>query len=192
MTTTTTARSLTAAILTIGSLVGGANAALVISFQQVGDDVVASSAGSLEAPSSFSQRGTSSSVEPSVYSGGAYIGEEASPIDIWNGANSGSFSASFARPTSPLDSGFFVGFGLIVNGVTVDSDYEFGDPLISSSTWEGFTLEDLSLGAEDNLTVVYNTASGTDSFTVQVVPEPSSALFGGLGCLSLLLRRSRR
>lgn len=183
-------RTIAAIVITIGWLTGGANGALIISWIQSGNDVVAASSGSLAEPSVFTNQDVSSIFPAYVYSSGGYIGLTASLTDRWTGSDVGTFSASFAF--SSFDSGLLVGLGSIAGGAIIDSGYVYGTDLTSSSTWASTTLSALNLSQDDYRQMTYNVAGGgTDTITLQVIPEPSLTFLLGVVGLGPVLRRRR-
>ena len=112
--------------------------------------------------------------------------------------------ASFSGPTSigtgtalfqpDLGSGDVFGLdfqaGMGAQALYVPDAYVSGNPLDGSSTYTGFTFADLGL---DVGTYVWSWGSGetADSFTLNVVPEPSTAALTALGLVGLAARRRR-
>lgn len=194
MKTTQAVATLAATLITIVSLTGRVNAALTITWSQVGADVVAVSSGSLSEPASFDYEALNYGPSSYVYGAGAYIGERPDQSDIWNGTDVGSFVATYSTASS--STGLYVGLGVAVNGAVVDATYVYGSELSSSSTWLSTTLAALGLSAADDYRqITYSTASGgTDTLTLRVaaVPEPNSVAFMGLAGLCVVVRRHRR
>ena len=185
-------RTLAATLVTLGSLAGGANGALVITWQQSGPNVIANSSGSLAEPMGYITNNVAFGIPSYVYGGGGYIGQQAVLTDSWNGVDIGAFSASFTLSNASQDFGYYVGLGVAVGGVIVDSNYVYGTNLVSGSTWASTTLANLNLSESDFRVITYDTlAGGTDTITLQVIPEPSTAVLFGFAVVGFVLRRSK-
>ena len=72
--------------------------------------------------------------------------------------------------------------------LAVPANYVSGDSLAGSSTYSGQTFASLGI---DPGTYVY-TLPSSDTFTLNVAPEPTSLALLGLGVVMLLLSRKRR
>jgi hypothetical protein len=83
-------------------------------------------------------------------------------------------------------------FGLIQGGqvLTVPDNYLSGDPLSSSTTYSGQTFASLGLDV-GSFTWSWGEDEKADSLTLNIVPEPSTALLVGLGFIGLASRRRR-
>jgi hypothetical protein len=174
------------------------NAAVTVTFEQVGSDVVATWNGSFN-PGNFA--------EDQITVGAYYIGSDSELLavsnantdyDIWTG---GTFSITTlsASPTSmtPIANTLFgFEFGdFLFNGInndTADSAIvDFGDGSTYTMTWVGQTLS--AIGAENfNNTLAWtSSAGGTNTISYNTIPEPSVLFLGVLGCFGFLVRRHR-
>lgn len=84
-------------------------------------------------------------------------------------------------------------FGLDFDGpelLIVPVEYQ-GGLLEGTSTYLGMTFEDLNM-AVGTYVWTWGVANNADSFTLDIVPEPSSALLIALGLVGLAARRDRR
>jgi hypothetical protein len=119
--------------------------------------------------------------------------------DYSGGVISNAELSAFAPRAIPRSAGSFsgtsnVGIQFDMGGIfhiSVPSGYIEGSMLIASSGFfAGKTLADSSLGIGDSITQTWAYAGGTDSFTIQAVPEPSAAIFC-LACFPVILSRRR-
>jgi hypothetical protein len=98
--------------------------------------------------------------------------------DFGTGAGVFGFIVTFMEPSAP-------------NGqLLVPVDYLSGDPLSGSSTYSGQTLASLGMNL-GSYTWSWGSGGTADSFTMNVVPEPSTAALMTLGLVGLAARRRR-
>jgi hypothetical protein len=83
-------------------------------------------------------------------------------------------------------------FGLFFNSVqlVVPGGYVKNDPVSGTSTYAGQTFASLSMDV-GSYTWSWSTANTTDSLTLNVIPEPSTAALTTLGLIGLVWRRRR-
>ena len=181
------------------------HAAIVITIQQVGANVVETGIGSanlsaLTFAASDSFRGA---VFPAATSGvsQAIVGPSSNqPVSLFSGV-SGPTSYG-TGPGTAASSGTGSTFGFWANGadLVVPAGYVSGAALSGSATFNGATFASLGMNT-GTFTYTWGSGATADSLTLQVgpvaaaVPEPGSALAGMLAlgaCLSGLAGRSRR
>jgi hypothetical protein len=88
-------------------------------------------------------------------------------------AKTGTISAVFS-PFTNFNAGTIVGYEVFYNGVSQGT---------GSFAWNATNSNYIGLDGRDNTAVVF------DNLSITAIPEPSSALIGGLGLLALLRRR---
>ncbi|MFC7336479.1 PEP-CTERM sorting domain-containing protein [Haloferula chungangensis] len=91
-----------------------------------------------------------------------------------------------------ISTGTPVMLNLVVDRLVVPAGYVSNASLSATTTYSNLTLQ--NLGATPGSYVWTISADGgttTDTVTLNVIPEPSSALLAGLGGLALLRRRRR-
>jgi hypothetical protein len=188
------ATALGAALVLSVAAVSGVRAAYVVTFLEVGPDVVATGGGSLDLAGLLKQRDRHSGVAGVAASIGAEITGPASstPFDQYVGATG---------PTSYGEGGLFeadAGSGNIVGvqggtrdpsegGVAVPSGYRSGDPLSEASIYRDQTFATLGI-LEGTYIYRFGAGPSADTFTVQIgpaVPEPTSWALLAVGFASL-------
>ena len=126
------------------------------------------------------------------------VGPVNNPIaDFYTNATNFVFPSDFGPGVLPGGTSFATSgsgdtFGPIRSGLIVPQGYNSGDLLSGSATYAGETFESLGM---DVGTYVWTWGDGgtADSFTLNVIPEPGSALLLGMGLAGLsVVRRSRR
>jgi hypothetical protein len=164
-------------------------AAVLVTFEQVGDDVVATWTGSLDAGVLQTQvpfNGILGAAQRSLY---ALSGSN----DFYlNGlAHASSLSGSI---TSYTGSAGFVTAGIYFSGVEKvvpgSSIYDF-DTLGVTQTFGDQTLADIGAASFDDTLAWTSSAQGTNTISYTTIPEPSSTALLGLGALALAVRRRR-
>jgi hypothetical protein len=206
-----TACSLAAALITFGSLVGGANAAIVIRFEEVppetGSSIITTTATATgfldltgvtpfrESTSGITTNSTSASFNSSgeLFSFGTF--DSTGSSDYYSGfpvATTLSFSRS---PQVGTDTTFriFSGF-LYLPSTASDNEIFSADEIVGRWEWRfGGGLDFLGLGdLTTTPTTVFQLDGGVqDTIQFALVPEPASSVLLGLGGLAFLARRKR-
>lgn len=167
-----------------------ASAGVLISFEEVGSDVVATVSGSitLPAPGPTQSEVLNNRVAPSspylTFGGGSI---SSAPIYNWQGVWTVWGTEGFSGPgwTNPgTGSGIADNerFGLGNTNITFASDFVSGSEIGGTITWsaQDFTTMGLTPGTYSNALAL----DPTQTFTVNVVPEPATGALGlvSLGC----------
>jgi hypothetical protein len=191
-------RSFVATVLPMMGLSGKAQADIVINFDQVGPDVVATGTGTINLTDlSYSYSGVNGpgiQASQSDVSMGTY-----GIVDVYTSITGPtSFGpGGAAGPTTGAGPCFAIVEGL--GYLEVPQGYSSGTLLSATDTYSGATLSSLGL-TPGTYTWNWGTGANADSLTINIgrpVPEPSSlVMLGGMGAIvlasSLLARRPRR
>lgn len=168
-------------------VMSAANAAVTITITESGSDVVATGAGTINmngltllAPGGPAALTLPSSSVLVLGQGGSNIYTPASNPNSGLGPG-----AAMVDATSASGMNFGMGGGGVM---FVDMNYVSGTEFTTSATWANASLASLGLTPG---TYQYSWGSGADidTLTVNIIPEPSTALLGILGSLALLRRR---
>ncbi len=148
---------------------GGANAAVTITFAEVGSDVVATAAGTLTLPGATSSTTLTGSIWPSdgkLYFGGSSVAAER--IFCVLNANIAAFGSGPSPISSSSSTGQVFGFNAFSSYVYVPSGFSNGGSINSTVTFSNITLA--SLGINSGNTVY---TCGTDTITIVGPPAPA-------------------
>ena len=179
-----------AAAVTLLTSVVHSHAAVIINVQEVGNDVVATASGSIDlAALTFNVTlNPSNSAELSSFGGSLNLTSlRTGGVDRYTGASPIPFGPLiFTASTSSIGDAF----GLSSAFIFVPSGYVSGEEISGSITFNNESIASLSVPPD---TYVSNWGSGAsaDSLTINVIPEPSSALLSLLALAGLPLRRRR-
>ncbi|MDB4618157.1 PEP-CTERM sorting domain-containing protein [Akkermansiaceae bacterium] len=177
--------ALATALITFGSLAVEANAAILITFKEVGGDVIATTSGSIVVPNtqSLNSSGTFLAGSPNRLS------HLSGNIDRYSG---GTFSGDLAISKIP-SSGSGTTFGIEDSLIYFDASAVPGSTYTPTTTWtwSGETISSIGLDPSVSLPLTVYTASNGETVSI-IAPEPSSALLSGLGALGLAVIRRRK
>jgi hypothetical protein len=171
-------------------ITNAAQAAVIVTFEQVGPDVVATWSGTLN-PGRFEFDFNLSALRFGSFNGLGYI--VAGEHDQW-GTGSASATTLALGPTASTFSGAFSSNSFYWPGLDNSSSdtasLDFGSGTSYQMTWSGMALTDIGASSFHNTRAWTSSAGDTITFTtVSAVPEPSAALLCALGCLGALRRR---
>ncbi|MGJ8642554.1 MAG: PEP-CTERM sorting domain-containing protein [Luteolibacter sp.] len=190
------------------------SAALLITFSQEGADVVMRATGSVDVSTGtfFFDAGTGGQTQASISTGGIrsidYTGNQAADtvtgIDLLT-ANLAAFNIIAGGPTTgsgdfSISGERFTAYATTDSGIVDDNAV---NATVTTSNrvviFTGLNYADsgLDLHAKDTDIPLWKASAGageagTVYFRVNSVPEPSSPLLMGLGCLALLMRRRKQ
>lgn len=190
------------------SLASHGKAAVIVSFEQVGPDVVATWRGDITlGPYSASD----STAWFLVYSNLPTLGSSRSLMRVGHPNNPGDFfvggvatvTTLVSQPTGGTDLTmigpgvpFPTGFGFagdtfqLPNFPSSPSSYfDFGSGSTYFMTWQNSTLSAIGAASFNNTLAWTSSAGGTNTVSYTTVPEPGSALLGVVGGVCLLRRR---
>lgn len=201
--------TLIAALITFGSLAGGANAGVTFTFEEVGGNVVMTSSGSIDtlglvsaSPKGWGDVGIYNAGDITLM-GGTTVGT--SELDLTFAFNSGTDFSAWMPGTSWNSSFYdfiatagskqfatYSGGGPFLPGLSLVANDLVGSVWTPDQTWTANGTTFASIGLNPGTYTVSDAVSG-ESITYQIgpVPEPTSALLVGLGGM-LLMSRSRR
>jgi len=167
-------------------------AAVTVSFNQVGNDVVATWSGSFDAGTWFEDF---ISVSFSTASPSSMMGLEGSAVESYSDGSDtlllgfGGTITSYVGSAGWYD-GYFNMAGSDNNLAPVSTVYDF-DVINVSQTFGNQTLADIGATSFNNTLAWTSSAGGTNTISYTTVPELSSTALIGLGALALAVRRRR-
>lgn len=167
------------------SIHNAVKADILITFNEVAGDVVASTSGTIQVPST-----------PTFFFGGPFLNGAPNQLS-WLSSNvnryGGGVNAGFSLNSTPTTgSGDFFGiedsFIFFNNSLPLNS---FHSPN-TTWTWDSTDLTTIGLGAlSQTPTLVYTASNGETVSFVSAIPEPSSFAFMGIGFLAYCMRRQK-
>ena len=187
---------LLAAVVAATLFVKPARAAITINMQETGGDVVFFYSGSLDitglAPA-FTNTSTDSFIEPGIRAWVVFGGPARPPLDQYSNALTGPREYGTGGNIDPdADStGDVFGFSGDFNVLRLPANYISGTRLSGMMTFGSTDFNTLGIDTA-SAPYVWSIVGTGDTITLQVIPEPTSALF--LGCTGAMacLRRRRR
>lgn len=201
------ARPIVGSMLAMVALTTQAHASFTLDFEQVGANVVATGAGTIDT-TGYMLNGSLSTVGITPSEPEFLVGNAAAGYQTLN--TFGSFTAQpfgpggSSNPTSSIGSavgfGFYTGFfftNLSLDFIATPESYVSGTALNNTTTWNNATFASLGLTVG---TYTYNYGPAADQFVIvevgtgTAVPEPASwaLVLGGLGYVTLGRRRQQR
>jgi hypothetical protein len=192
-------------VFALAGLAGSAHAAVIVTIQQVGSNVVATTTGSFLSFDGLAQVGTIIGIgSPRIAAQQAYLQMPAtadgSTVYRSYDAYEGSGGQWISAPDNFGSGGLFyadqsagnTGFVISRDGILIVDDYVLGTPIDTTATWFNSTLS--GLGLLENVSKWTWTG---DSLTLAIgnaVPEPSTyaMVLAGLACGGYLVRRQRK
>ncbi|TAG08768.1 MAG: PEP-CTERM sorting domain-containing protein [Verrucomicrobia bacterium] len=182
--------ALTAAACTL-LITNTSYAAVVVTFEQVGNNVVATWSGIMN-PGTF----IGDDQFPFTFASGSSNSllniSSANPFDTWSGTASPTIL--FGVPSSSSGGSFgFIGSSFYFNGV-IDSQsnsslVDFGTSGLFTMTWNSTNLSDIGAASFNNTLAWTSSAGGTNTISYTTIPEPTTSLLAACGLLAMLRRR---
>lgn len=171
-----------------------AQAAFVFTLQQVGSNVVATGAGTINIAAltleNLDSPGDSSNINPAIGFLAAGPTSEV-PIQEYAGISGPASFGTGGHTSSTTGSGNLVAVYGDDSMLFVPNGYVSTTVLSDTTTWTGATFSSLGI-TPGTYTYTWGSASTADSLTVQAVPEPSTWAMMAAGVGGLLAFRRRR
>jgi len=201
-------RTLAAALITLGSLAGGANGAIIVDIAETGSSVVATVSGSLDTtgttvlgnggfsgPQGIINGATHAFGDPAAYGLASSFGINnlvlSASLTTFGVLPSNAASIPFSPDITDMEVGYIPGLSQVI----LPAGYTSGSLISYSVTLNGGSnLADFGFTGGTSWGVTLPTSSGTDSITFRTssIPEPSSTLLLGLAAfVSVALRRRK-
>lgn len=177
------------------ALSNAAQAVVLVTFSQSGNDVIATLSGSLLLPQD-SDRNLDDSLGALDASGTInslyYLFSSPATYDEYT--NGQSFASGLSQTPNSFSGS--VGFGYALEYVLVEGSSSPGDTITPTGTWtwNNTTLAAIGLGSLTTTPVIVHRLAPSSDDTIQfvsTVPEPSSSVLLGLGATALVFRRRR-
>lgn len=183
------------------------NAAVIVTFEQVGTDVLATWRGFLDLGTYDGVKGlgdlyllaNSFNSSQSIFNGHPnasaeyFVGGTASATSLTERPMSGTNLTGGTGAPFPGGFGFVGGTFVIPDFVTgsapASSVFDFGTGSTYTMTWQGRTLSGIGAASFNNTLAWTSSAGGTNTVSFTTVPEASTSLLGLVGALALLRRR---
>lgn len=196
------AHHLTTTCATLASIIAvqSAHAGVVVNIREIGTNVLVTGNGTLDLSSpdwGNPFRSTDQAVlapQWELVVGGAEHSDSVdlySRVDGWDGPSA---IGSLGVFTSDLSAGDILGLdwsNSFALGLTVPGDYISGQFLSGSSLYEDHTIQSLGL-TPGAYTWTWTTDSGSDFFTINVIPAPGAAALAFAACCAATTRRRNR
>ena len=173
-------------------------AAVIVTFEQVGADVVTTWSGSLD-PGLFAGDGNLTHFDRSQSTFRGLRGVTVpDTVDLWT-SGLDTFTTLNEDGRIGIVGGSYGSFGFIgTNFYLSGSDNDVADTAIidftsshSTLTYVGQYLADIGAASFNNTLAWTSFAGGTNTVSYTTIPEPSAFVLGGLGVAGLILRRRR-
>ena len=185
-----------AGLMGLLALSNSAEAVVLVTFSQSGNDVVATLSGSLLLPQD-SDRNLDDSLGALDASGTTnslyYLFSSPATYDEYT--NGQSFASGLSQTPNSFSGS--VGFGYAFEYILVEGSSSPGGTLSPTGTWtwNNTTLAAIGLGSLMSTPVIVHRMAFSSDDTIQfvsTVPEPSSSVLLGLGATALLFQRRRQ
>ena len=177
------------------ALTSQSNAAVTVTFSQVGANVVATWNGTIT-PGSFAGDGIYSGAD--FYGGGLLLFVNATNVEEFDFWDSGVATATLLNTAPSAATGGIYGYGgasfyfnAISNSIEDNPSVDFGTGSTYTMTWAGQTLAGIGASSFNNTLAWTASTGGTNTISFTTVPEPSASLLGLLGAVGLVSRRRR-
>ncbi len=175
-----------------------ANAAAIMTLEQVGSNVVATGSGTLDL-AGLTHAGIAA-VSPEIFPSSAVLLEGGGGGDLYSGFSGPASFGSGGYTAATSGTGDFLGGNLAHHLIAVPHGYVSGTPLSSTATWDSTTLAALGV-TPGTYTWTWGSGADADSLTLYAgvpapssssTPEPAPALLLTLGAAGLALFKRLR
>lgn len=178
----------------LAAVAPSAQGAVIVTAVESGGDVVLNGSGTLDLSGWSDKTDTSQNV--AINPNGSIVLVGPAPglaaFDVYNMGISVIAPGDFGPgvTTSFATSGSGDAFGFSGDNLQVPDEYISGDPLSGSATYAGETFASLGMDL-GSYTWTWGAGGVGQTFTLNVVPEPSTAVLMSLGLAGLAVRRRR-